>query len=56
MDYPKYFNPKRSLQLFGLSQDRSLEECGNIAAAVASDVISKIGASVSAETIAKFKK
>ena len=42
--------------LFGLSQDRSLEECGNIAAAVASDVISKIGASVSAETIAKFKK
>jgi sugar/nucleoside kinase (ribokinase family) len=42
--------------LFGLSQGKSLEECGNIAAAVASDVISRIGATVSSETIAKFKK
>ena len=42
--------------LFGLSQGKSLEECGNIAAAVASDVISRIGATVSDETIAKFKK
>ncbi len=41
--------------LYGVVQGKSLEACGNIAATLASDVISRLGASVSPEGLAKAK-
>jgi sugar/nucleoside kinase (ribokinase family) len=41
--------------LHGYSQDKSLEECGKMAATIASDVISRVGAKVSEDAFNKLR-
>ncbi len=41
--------------LYGFTSDRTLDVCGAMAATVASDVISRVGASVSAEALTRMK-
>jgi sugar/nucleoside kinase (ribokinase family) len=42
--------------LYGICQDKSLEVCGRMAAEMASDVISRLGATVSSQALASVKK